>query len=336
MSKENLMGVTQSFFQFFLTMERGLSPHSIKSYRDTIKLFLNHISKLEKRKISSLNFDNLTVDNVLSFLGSIEKERGNSIRTRNQRLAVIKTFFNYLLANHVERSDQFSKITHLTMKRVPYTPITYLTEPEVKAFFSTINKEAFSGKRNHAILMVLYNTGARVQEVCDIKRSNIRLEEPFMITLTGKGNKTRHIPLWKDTVISLKNYLEDPSYESKGDKIFYGIRSSQLSRFGIRSLIKVMTGRAQKICPSLKNKKVGAHTFRHTTAMHLLQAGVDIAVIKAWLGHVDLNTTHNYIEIDMKMKEAALNKTRSKVSDNKKINSILKKEKNIIDWLNTL
>jgi integrase/recombinase XerD len=335
MSKQNLMGLTQAFFQSYLAAERGLSPHSIKAYRDSIKLYLNHLSKLRGKKISSIGFDDLTVESVLSFLGSIEKDRGNSIRTRNHRLAVLKTYFNYLLTNDVERANQYSKITHLTMKRMPYIPITYLTQIEVKAFFHSIDQETFYGKRNYAILMTLYNTGARVQEVCDLKVSDIRLEEPYMITLTGKGRKTRQVPLWKETVTFIKKFLSDPSYEITSEHLFYGTRSSSFSRFGIRGLIKRLELKAQKKCPSLKRKKIGPHTFRHTTAMHLLQSGVDIAVIKTWLGHVDLNTTHNYVEIDMKMKEDALRKTKPKDIGNRR-ESYLKREKDIVDWLKEL
>jgi site-specific recombinase XerD len=317
-------------------MERGLSSHTIKSYRDTIKLFFNYLSKIKNKKVSSLNLEDLIVENVLSFLGAIEKERGNSIRTRNQRLAVIKTFFTYLLSQDVERANQYSKISHMAMKRMPYKPITYLTEAEVKAFFGAINRESIVGKRNHVILMILYNTGARVQEVCDLKLSDIRLEEPFMISLTGKGNKTRQVPLWKDTAMSIKNFLEDFPKQENGDKIFNGIRNTPLSRFGIRSVIRSLYKKAEKSCPTLKDKKIGPHTFRHTTAMHLLQSGVDIVVIKTWLGHVDLNTTHNYIEIDMKMKEAALNKMRSKIDIKNKVSNFLKKEKDVVEWLKEL
>jgi site-specific recombinase XerD len=219
---------------------------------------------------------------------------------------------------------------------MPYRPLVYLTEPEVKALFGAINKESTIGKRNHAILMILYNTGARVQEVCDLRLSDIRLEEPYIISLTGKGNKTRQVPLWKDTVISIKNYLGDFSNNEKNIKIFHGIRNTSLSRFGVRSIIRSLVNKASKSCTSLKDKKIGPHTFRHTTAMHLLQSGVDIAVIKTWLGHVDLNTTHNYIEIDMKMKEDALSKTRSKIQMKNKIDNLLKKEKDVVEWLKDL
>jgi site-specific recombinase XerD len=156
-----------------------------------------------------------------------------------------------------------------------------------------------------------------------------------MATLTGKGRKTRQVPIWKDTALYIKKLLADPSYDISKDRLFYGTRSSSLSRFGVRALIRRLGFKAQTDCPSLKKKRIGPHTFRHTTAMHLLQSGVDIAVIKTWLGHVDLNTTHNYVEIDMKMKETALNKMRSK-SMHKGEDNFLKKEKNIIEWLNSL
>jgi integrase/recombinase XerD len=332
--KNPLLKYVQNFFQLYLPNERGLSTNTVKSYRDTLKLFFEYAAKSKKRRIQQLSLDDLTVEAVLKFLDSLEKKRENSIRTRNQRLAVLKTFFSYLVTQDLTRSNQYEKIGHVTMKRQPYVPITYLTEEEVQAVMDSINKSTPQGVRDYAIFLLLYNTGARVQELCDLTLSSIRFEKPHIITLVGKGNKTRHVPLWEITINALQDYLTKRQI-GLNEKIFQGKRGEGLSRFGIRYLIQTHVKQASKKCSSLKAKKIGPHTLRHTTAMHLLQSGVDIAVIKTWLGHVDLNTTHNYVEIDMKMKQKALEQ-RKQPTHSKTIRAMLDQEKSVLKWLETL
>lgn len=334
MSKRNpLTQHVQTFFQSYLPTERGLSVHTIKSYRDTLKLFLTHLVNKNK-KIEQVTLDQLTVENVLAFLNSIEKVRENSVRTRNQRLAVLKTFFSYLLAQDISRANQYEKISHITMKRQPYQPVEYLTEDEMQALLESINRKSLQGLRDYAILLMLYNTGARVQELCDLRMKDVRLEKPYLVTLTGKGSKTRQVPLWSGTVQALLDHLERGQTRGPDDYLFMGKRDERLSRFGIRYLIQAQVRRAGGSCKTLTGKRVGPHTLRHTTAMHLLQSGVDIVVIKAWLGHVDLNTTHGYVEIDMKMKEEALAKTKKPHANS--IRSMLNQEKDVLAWLQSL
>lgn len=324
----------QTFFQSYLPTERGLSRHTIRSYRDTLKLFLGFLSQRRKRKIEGVSLDDLTAANVLSFLNSIEKHRENSIRTRNQRLAVLKTFFSYLLTQDVSRANQYERVSHLTMKRMPYRPVEYLTEDEMQALLDSINRDSMQGIRDHAILLMLYNTGARVQELCDLRLRDLRFEKPHLAILTGKGQKTRQVPLWAGTVQAVLDYLNTDDPRAPEDFLFRGKRDEPLSRFGIRYLVQAQVKRAAAGCKTLAEKRVGPHTLRHTTAMHLLQSGVDIAVIKAWLGHVDLNTTHGYVEIDMKMKEQALNKAGKPFANS--IRAMLHQEKNVLKWLESL
>jgi site-specific recombinase XerD len=267
-------------------------------------------------------------------LESIEKERKNCARTRNHRLAVLKTYFSYLLVEDITRAEQYGKIQHITSKREPHRPVEYLTEKEVRSILESIDRTGKQGIRDYALFLTLYNSGARVQELCDLKIKHLRLEKPCMAVLTGKGNKTRHVPLWNTTVEALRAHVDIES-QSEEDYVFMGKRGERLSRFGIRYLVRAQADRAEKICPSLKVKTVGPHTFRHTTAMHLLQAGVDTNVIKAWLGHEDLETTNKYMDIDMKMKESALEKvgphgTRSEVR------KILDQEKDVVKWLEAI
>ncbi|MBT7611371.1 MAG: tyrosine-type recombinase/integrase, partial [Bacteriovoracaceae bacterium] len=195
-------------------------------------------------------------------------------------------------------------------------------------------KNGKSGIRDFALLTLLYNTGARVQEVCDLRISNLRLENPPLLTLTGKGKKTRQVPLWKSTQEVLKNYL-NITYEIDSTSFLFTNRSGEkLSRYGIRYILNKYVRLAENIDPSIKDKNIGPHTFRHSTAMHLLQSGVDLNVIKSWLGHVDISTTHGYVEIDLEMKRNALKKCQPNIqSDLKKF---LRKNNNVITWLEGL
>ena len=244
----------QSFFQVYLAEERRLSEHTVKSYRDTLKLFLSHLAEKNRGRIASVTLDHLTAENVLKFLSAIEKNRGNSIRTRNQRLAVLKTFFSYLLTQDLSRANQYEKISHITMKRVPYRPVEYLTEEELQAILDSIDQTTKQGVRDYAILLTLYNTGARVQELCDLRMKDLRLEAPLMATLTGKGKKIRHVPLWESTVKAVQAYLKTTEPKGDEEQIFVGKREEALSRFGIRYLVCAQAKRAEKKCSSLKTK----------------------------------------------------------------------------------
>ena len=334
-SENQLLKSIQYFFQIYLPQERGLSVHTIRSYRDTLKLLLQHLSEIKKCKIQSIGLSDLTAESVREFLNAIEKRRNNAISTRNQRLAVIKTFVTFLMTQDLAYANQFEKISLITMKRVPYKPVIYLTDSEVQALLDSVDQGTAQGVRDYAILLLLYNSGARVQELCDLKLKDIRMEKPFMVTLTGKGQKTRHVPLWGGTIAAIKRHLDLSQAKDNEASVFIGKRGEPLSRFAVRYLLQTYLQQAVGKCKSLNTKNIGPHTLRHSTAMHLLQSGVDITVIKEWLGHADLNTTHGYVEINMKMKEAALAKT-TKPRNNSSISSILKQEKDVMKWLEAL
>lgn len=334
-SSKELFKYVQTFFREYLPHERGLSHNTIHSYRDTIKLFLQDIASRKGGKVQSLSLTDLTAKNVGAFLNMLETTRSVSVRTRNQRLAVLKTFFSYMIAQDVTRADQYGKIGLIEAKRGPSRPMDYLTEEELDAILKSVDRTTDQGCRDYTILLLLYNTGARVQEICDLKISDVRLKTPLMVTLTGKGNKTRHVPLWDGTRQAIEEYLNCRNAKDGAERIFIGKRGEPLSRFGIRYLVKMRVAAASKKCPALAKKNIGPHTFRHTTGMHLLQSGVDLAVIQSWLGHADMNTTHNYIDIDMKMKEKALAKGKQPESA-RKIRKILEKEKDVLTWLESL
>ena len=321
----------QNFFQIHLPVERALRAHTIKAYRDTVKLFLRYLTVSKRTQIQRLRLDELTAKSVLSFLEHCEKGRGNTAKTTNQRLAVLKSFFTYLLNVDPTRANQYERVFHLKAKRVPYRPVEYLFKEELKAIMNEINRATEKGERDHAALLFLYNTGARAQELCDLKIGHLRLEKPYLAILHGKGNKTRQVPLWKETVDALGALIS--GHENEKDRaVFMNKRGEGLTRFGLRYLLKHYSKKAAIKMPVLLQKNIGPHTIRHTTAMHLLQSGVDITIIKAWLGHVDLNTTHGYVEIDLKMKEEALRKTQPARGAQKQ-RGLAGQEKDLIAWL---
>lgn len=337
MRKANkLLQYIQQFFQDYLAAHRGLSPNTIMAYRDALKLFLGFVAQWKNKSTTKLTLDDLTADVVLTFLKDIENTRNNSIGTRNLRLAALRTFFTYLSAQDPFRVGQYQRIIAIQSKRTSKHMVEYLEVHEVKAILNTIDQQTPSGERDYVMLNLLYNTGARVQEICDLRINSLRLGTPSLVTITGKGGKTRQVPLWSETVKLLENYLARRNLlNNPPAHLFLNSRGEPLGRFGIRHIIQKRVAAAISICPSLVNKKISPHMFRHTTAMHLLQAGVDLTVIKTWLGHVNLSTTHSYIEIDLEMKRKALAACGS-VVESHNLKQLIRKNEDVIAWLETL
>ena len=330
------MHYVQKFFQDYLKTHRGLSSNTILGYRDAIKLFLAFLSKHTRSHITKLSLADLSSDNVLSFLNDIEKTRRCSVATRNLRLSALRTFFEYLTTQDTLHADQYQRVSAIPLKQSPYRMIGYLEVKEVKAVLSRIDRKRMSGRRDYALLNFLYNTGARVQEACDLRIENIHFDPPPLVTITGKGRKTRQVPLWPETATLLKSYIEERgSSQYPLQAVFLNARGQLLTRFGVRYIIQSRIAAAAEDCPSLAKKKVGPHTFRHTTAMHLLQSGVDLTVIKNWLGHVNLDTTHAYVQIDLEMKRKALASCAPacKIGN---LRHLIKRNNDIICWLESL
>jgi len=266
-----LMHYVQKFFQDYLKTHRGLSSNTILGYRDAIKLFLAFLSKHTRSHITKLSLADLSSDNVLSFLNDIEKTRRCSVATRNLRLSALRTFFEYLTTQDTLHADQYQRVSAIPLKQSPYRMIGYLEVKEVKAVLSRIDRKRMSGRKDYALLNFLYNTGARVQEACDLRIENIHFDPPPLVTITGKGRKTRQVPLWPETATLLKSYIEERgSSQYPLQAVFLNASGQLLTRFGVRYIIQSRIAAAAEDCPSLAKKKVGPHTFRHTTAMHLL------------------------------------------------------------------
>lgn len=337
MNKSNtLLYHVQYFFQTHLTQERGLSANTIFAYRDTLRLFLEFVAAFRSKPIIKLALEDLHVDATLAFLKDIEDIRKNSAVTRNLRLAALRTFFSYMITKDTLRVGQYQKIISIPLKKAPKLSMGYLEVREVGAILNTINQYSSCGQRDYALIKFLYNTGARAQEVCDLSVGTLQLQAPAWVTITGKGRKIRQVPLWTETSVLLKTYLKNRAILDQAEAIlFVNSRGEKLTRFGIRHIIRRRIAQAIPQCSSLAAKKIGPHTFRHTTAMHLLQAGVDLTVIKSWLGHVCLSTTHTYVEIDLEMKRKALSMCHP-IEDSKELQQILKKNHDVISWLKAL
>ncbi len=243
---------------------------------------------------------------VTAFLDHLETNRGNSTQTRNNRLAALRAFFRYVAAQEPMLLAPCQQICEIPNKRTPHKTIDYLEDKEMSALLESVDPTSRNGRRDYALVFFLYNTGARVQEVVDLTIADLRLQAPCQVKLTGKGRKERLCPLWPETVTALQDYLNYGDPDAPEVPVFLNANGKPITRFGIRYIVRHYAGKAAKACPSMESKKVGPHTVRHTSATHLLQSGNDLSVVKDWLGHADINTTHGYVEIDMKMKRKAL------------------------------
>lgn len=296
------------FFEDYLVCRKNLSICTIRSYRDVIKMFFNFAADQSNKTTPKLLISDVEETTVLKFLAYLEEKRGNSIQTRNHRLAMLRKFFEYISYQEPICSELCRKILDIPMKRGAIDPeICYLEKEEITAIFDAIDSGTNMGRRDYAILLFMYNSGARVQETSDLVMSWLSLEKPYKVQILGKGRKSRTCPLWKNTGEILKKLIFERAEPIKEcDHIFLNRMGKPLSRFGICGIVTKYAAKAALKVPSLKSKKVTPHTIRHTTAMHLLQSGVEINVIRSWLGHAQLVTTHRYAEIDLAMKRKAL------------------------------
>jgi len=327
----------QPFFYQYLSSQRGLSYNSILAYRDTIKLLLCFGADFIKKAVDQLNIEDLDDKVILAFLDNIENEKGNSVRTRNARLAAICTFFNFIGREEPALLNQCRKIRGIPQKRTEHKTIEYLENNEMKAVLDSVDINSRTGIRDKALLLFLYNTGARVQEVVNIKLNDLRLEKPGQVKLLGKGKKQRACPLWPDTIDAINDYIKHRQPEDSFEEyLFINANGKSITRFGIRHITQKYAKKAATKCSSLNHKAVNPHTFRHSTAMGLIQSGNDLNMVKLWLGHADINTTHMYVEIDMDMKRKILDTCQTPAS-NIKTNKNKKWQKpNILKWLNEL
>ena len=303
----NTSTLIQDFSCKRLMAQRSASPQTIASYRDTFLLLFRYAREEIKKDPAELQITDLNTDLVLKFLDYLEKERGNSERSRNLRLAAIRAFMRYASYRLPASLAPIREILAIPLKRFDRPSFEFLSREEVEAIISAPDKTTFSGHRDFVLFMTLYNTGARVSEIISLRVNDICLQGSASILIHGKGRKQRAVPLWQSTAKHLKKWL----YRLKPDNnafLFPNRRGESLSRSGVEYRLRIAVKKAAEKSPTLKKRQISPHTFRHTTAMHLLQSGVDITVIALWLGHESPATTHMYIEADLAMKEKALKK----------------------------
>jgi site-specific recombinase XerD len=296
-----------TFFRNYLANQKGYPKNTISSYSDCIRLLLSYACNHHKVTFDKLDLKQLTDQLILDFLDHLEMERGNKATTRNQRLGAIKSFYRFLALQDPTLTAVCERVCAISAKRTEHKVIATLEKDEVKEILATVTADTLFGARDQALLTLLYNTGARVQELVDLDVSDLRMEEPLQVLLTGKGRKQRIVPMYKETAAAIQHYLKlrgRAGIDSKA--LFLNASGLRITRFGIGYIVAKRAAQAARKSLSLRGKNITPHTFRHTTALHLIQSGVDITVVKEWLGHADLKTTSLYVDIDTEMKRKAL------------------------------
>jgi len=299
----------QAFFTDRLTRQRNASPHTIAGYRDTWRMLLAFAATRTGTPPSVLDLDDLDASLVAAFLDHLERDRGNSIRTRNTRLAAIHSLFRYAALIHPEHAQSISRVLAIPPKRFDRALVSYLTEPEVDALLAACDQTTWTGRRDHAMLLLAVQSGLRISELIGLTAADLHLGTGAHVVCHGKGRKERTTPLTTGTRLVLRDWLSEQIAEPTAP-LFPSRHGRPLSRDAIERRITHYTALAADSCPSLNDKTVTAHVLRHTTAMRLLHAGIDTSVIALWLGHVSIDTTQIYLHADMTLKEKALARTR--------------------------
>jgi integrase/recombinase XerD len=299
----------QAFFTDRLIRQRQVSGHTVAAYRDTLRLLLGYAASQTSLPPSRLDLADLNAELIGGFLDHLEHERGNSVRTRNARLAAIHSLFRFAALEHPEHAGSISRVLAIPPKRFDRALITYLTEAEVDALLDCCDQSTWTGRRDHALLLLAAQTGLRISELTGLTRRDVHLGAGAHVACHGKGRKDRITPLTSGTIAALRDWLGEHS-GSPDAPLFPTRRGNKLSRDAIEHRIAHYADKASVGCPSLHGKTVTAHVLRHTTAMRLLHAGVDTSVIALWLGHVSVDTTQIYLHADLELKEQALARTR--------------------------
>ena len=310
--KSMLADLMESFFRKHLIAQRGTSPATVSSYRDSLRLFLTFASEHAKKRPSQLRLEELDREMVLAFLDHLERERSNSVRTRNCRLAAIHSFFHHVAARDPAFMHLARTVLGIQGKRTTKPILGYIPQPDLETILAAPDRSKLQGQRDHALLLFLARTGARVSEAIGLNVEDLTLGWPSQVLLRGKGAKQRVVPLTKDTATVLSAYLEERQIASQPQApVFVNARGRRLSRFGVRHILRQAVSITTQTRPILGPRSISPHTLRHSLAMGLLQSGVDPITIQSWLGHASLNTTHQYMEATVEMKRRALEKCDS-------------------------
>jgi site-specific recombinase XerD len=322
-----------AFFHDWLVEQRNVSHHTVLSYRDSWRMFLRFVAVQKATTVARLKMDDLTEVRVLAFLEDIEQVRKSSIGTRNCRLAALHSFFSFVADREPLAAAQCAAVLRIPNKKTTKAETDGLDEEEITAILSQPDRSKIEGQRDHVLLAVLYNTGARIQEALDLSSQSVRWESPFQVRLLGKGRKERRCPLWPETVELLKALLKRKP-RGEGEPIFVNRYGQPLKASGVRFKLKQYVAAAAQKVPSLAGKRVSPHKFRHATAVSLVAAGVDVTVIREWLGHESLDTTNIYARTSLETKRKALEKVAPSARPAKPPR--WKSEVDLLAWLDSL
>ena len=336
MRNASLLGPwVRRFLMEHLVSERNLARNTQWSYRDTLRLLLPAAARRARKSVDRLAVTDVSADRVRQFLTDLEEKRGCGIATRNQRLAAIHALARFIGLHAPELIEWCGQVRAVPFKKAPQSLITYLEKPEMDALLATPHLTTAQGRRDHALLLFLYNAGTRAGETARVQIGDLTLPQVperdlASVLIRGKGNKPRRCPLWAHTVRELEGLMQG---RGPSEHVFLNRCGRPITRFGIHALVERSVAVAAKQVPSLAAKRVSPHTIRHTTATHLLRAGVDINTIRAWLGHVSLTTTNVYAEVDLEMKAKAL--ANCEVEANKN-DTPWKDDKGLMEFLRSL
>jgi integrase/recombinase XerD len=328
------------FFQDHLPTQRGLSMHTVRSYRDALLLFLQFAAGDTHRGVEHLQISDMESERVKRFLIFLETKRHNSIATRNARLAAIHAFARFLATERPEWLGRLQQVLAIPFKRGARTaPVEYLETDEIDALLRGIDRSRPDGRRDYALFALMFNTGARVQEVLNLRQGDLRLDPPCQVRLQGKGNKVRLCPIWPATARVVRDYIEkrrstcaDPAEA----RLFTNARGQPLTRFGVRYLLRKYVAASSVQSMSLRGKRIHPHSIRHSTAICLLRSGVDFVTISQWLGHANLNTTMRYARADNELKRQALLQVFPEVLAPPRGGRLIVKGTELVGWLRRL
>jgi site-specific recombinase XerD len=328
-NRQTLLGPwVRRFLLEHLVAERNLARNTQISYRDTLVLLLPFLSRTKKVPVDRLTLEELTSTVVRRFLDHLEKDRHCSVTTRNQRLGAIHSLAKFIATHSPEHLSWCTEVRNVPFKKTAKPVIPYLEKLEIDAVLKVPDRKTEHGERDYALLLFLYNTGARVDEAARLAIGDVSWGRSAAVRLVGKGSKTRLCPLWPKTAEVLKRLV---GARAPQERVFLNRLGEPFTRFGIYALVRRMVTEAAQTVPSLKAKRVSPHCIRHASACHLLRAGVDINTIRAWLGHVSLSTTNVYAEVDLEMKAKAL--ARADLGDEMAAVKRWRKVPGLIDFL---
>jgi site-specific recombinase XerD len=336
MKPTNFAKYLTEFLSVYLPVQKNVSKNTIRSYRDTFKLLINFCQENKNISAEQITLKILSSELITEFLEWIEVNRKCSISTRNQRLAAVHSFFRYAQAEEPASIFNFQKITSIPIKKAKKPLVEHLTPEAIKVLLEQPNKHTHKGRRDLTLMSLLYDSGARVQELIDIRVCDVTLQTPAVITLTGKGNKVRRVPIMKNTASLLQNYI----LENKLDRpwknehpLFINNQRHKLTKEGVAYIVSKYVESARKTL-AIVPARVRVHMFRHSKAMHLLQAGVNLIYIRDFLGHVDLKTTEIYARIDTETKRKAIENAYPDLIDNNLPD--WNKDRALLSWLSEL